>query len=775
MRAKDDENGLPPSVADELDLLGRVRGHLLGSGTDGRADRDYDEELIQLRDAIGEARPEDVPPLVEQMTRLQALKSQRGAGEDVPLDPDSPYFGHLRLVEDEGARDVLLGKHTYLRPEEGIRIVDWRNAPVSRMYYVYDEGDDYEEEFGGRTRRGRVAARRSVTIENGALRRVASQQGIHTLKDGAWIRLEGGGSRLAGGQGSSVRAGGLRPLRGRLGVDADGVERRDKHLPEISALLDREQFELITDPVSDLIVVQGSAGSGKTTVGLHRIAFLAYQNPKRFRPRRMMVVTLNPALADYISGVLPALGVRGVRVVSLEHWAHQQRRRHVRGLPTRVSEWTPSVVSRLKKHPAMTSILAEIVERHDERLGEGLLDAVRGMPDARRVEAAWRGLGNGSLYRRRRRLERWLNGKAMIGGDRGRRLDRRTARAAAVVLSRTERGEDDVVSDWSDLLTDREALGEAFAFHAPGEFSEGQLDEVHRWCVAQHERLLETPVDEPDGVDGRTEREPPELDAEDDALLLRLHQLERGPLRGSGPGGRLTYEHLMVDEVQDMSPLEVAVLLDTVARGGPVTLAGDTAQRISRESGFDDWDTLLGDLGLDAARIEPLRIAYRSTAEVMRVAREILGPLAGEAPVARRHGAEVEVHRFTETGQAVDFLGAALRELAAREPLANVAVIARHPAQAADYHRGLRKAEVPRLELIVDQGFSFAPGVEVTDVRQVKGLEFDYVVLVEVNAGSYPDNEEARHLLHVGATRAAHQLWMITTSRPSPLIPPRLL
>ena len=175
------------------------------------------------------------------------------------------------------------------------------------------------------------------------------------------------------------------------------------------------------------------------------------------------------------------------------------------------------------------------------------------------------------------------------------------------------------------------------------------------------------------------------------------------------------------------------------------------------------------------ARIEPLKIAYRSTVEIMKVAREVLGPYCGEESEAYRHGAEVEVHQFSDPGQAVDFIGTGLRDLAAREPLANVAVIARHKAQARLYFDGLKKAEVPRLELITDQDFSFTPGVEVTDVRQVKGLEFDYVIMVEVNADSYPDNEESRHLLHVGITRAAHQIWLLTTAAPSPLIPDRLV
>ncbi len=62
-----------------------------------------------------------------------------------------------------------------------------------------------------------------------------------------------------------------------------------------------------------------------------------------------------------------------------------------------------------------------------------------------------------------------------------------------------------------------------------------------------------------------------------------------------------------------------------------------------------------------------------------------------------------------------------------------------------------------------------------TDVRQVKGLEFDYVVLVDVTDNAYPDDDEARHLLHIGSTRAAHQLWIVTAGKPSPLLPKELL
>jgi DNA helicase-2/ATP-dependent DNA helicase PcrA len=101
-------------------------------------------------------------------------------------------------------------------------------------------------------------------------------------------------------------------------------------------------------------------------------------------------------------------------------------------------------------------------------------------------------------------------------------------------------------------------------------------------------------------------------------------------------------------------------------------------------------------------------------------------------------------------------------------------VIARHPEQARLYHEALVAAEVPNVRLVAAQDFSFRPGIDVTDVRQTKGLEFDIVVLLEANEESYPDNDHARRMLHVAMTRGAHQLWVTYTGTPSPLLPPYL-
>jgi DNA helicase-2/ATP-dependent DNA helicase PcrA len=129
------------------------------------------------------------------------------------------------------------------------------------------------------------------------------------------------------------------------------------------------------------------------------------------------------------------------------------------------------------------------------------------------------------------------------------------------------------------------------------------------------------------------------------------------------------------------------------------------------------------------------------------------------------------MHRFPDVGAAVAFLGESLRDLSLSEPRASVAVITREPERADLYYQGLQRAEVPRLSRVQNQDFSFKPGVEVTDIRQVKGLEFDYIILVDVTAGNYPVDDESRHLLHIGATRAAHQLWIVAAGEPSRLLP----
>jgi DNA helicase-2/ATP-dependent DNA helicase PcrA len=675
---------LPTAVAEEERLLKVVLSALQRAAAP-RATEDYDAELLRLRDSLAEERlPEDQASLLEQMDRVSHLAAQRARVNLAGVDGDSPYFGHLRLEDEHGRRDVLIGKSTCIIGS--VRIVDWRNAPISRIFYQYREGDDYALEIAGREVEGRVLLRRTVTISRGVLLRVATPEQTYLRGEAGWSELGAAAPALRGGSGSAARPDRTRPVLG----TADGSRRIrvDKHLPEIASLLDPEQFALITRPDSGLVAIQGSAGSGKTTVALHRVAYLAFQNPQRFAPHRSLVVVLSPGLAAYISQVLPALGVSGVTVATFESWASELRQRHFPESPRAYAEDTPAVVSRLKRHTALLPMLA----------------------DAARTAAGQRPL---DLF--------------------------------------------------DELFTNRSWLGEGFSRHAPGAFRDAELDPVHDWCRRQHFTRV-------DGG-GPNEDDIATLDAEDDTILLYLYQLLVGPLRYRRDQS-LRYAHLVVDEVQDFSPLELRVLFGAVPAGQPITLAGDVAQQVVDSSDFGDWGRALEALGQGGVRVSPLRVSYRSTAPIMEAAHAVLGPLApAEPPAAARPGAPVELFRFAGYGEAFAFLSEALQELTLAEPSASVAILTSDAGRADHAYAALARADLPGLRRVREYDFSFAPGVEVTDIRQAKGLEFDYVITLDVDTLHFPESDAARRLLHVGMTRAAHQCWLVSVGTPSRILP----
>jgi DNA helicase-2/ATP-dependent DNA helicase PcrA len=802
-------------VSEELACLTRVQDHLReraqkpSERPGSAASADYESRLLDLRDQISSARLEDVPPLVQEMERLQSLMVHRRDTTVVTVDPRSPYFGRLVIEEGPKRREVLIGRGTYLDTKSGVRIVDWRDAPVSRLYYRYEEGDDYDEVFGDREVTGLIKTRRSLSIIETELRRITSPQGTFVRGKDGFRRVESQAYKLTGGAGTAIRAE-QHHRPGKLGIGSDGGE--DKHLREITALIDPRQFDLITRSDAGLVVIQGGAGSGKTTIGLHRLAYLAFQDTRRFRPDKMLVIVFNDALARYVARVLPALGIEGVAIRTYEDWVRRIRQGLYPRLPSSYREDTPSVVSRFKKHP----LLLRLIDQHVSRLANQVTERLAKLTaDAGELgEKLQSGWAKGAERPLGHRLHALI---AQTESDAAKALPTDVRIGVERIGRAMLRSTRDVPATWAEILSDRSVLGESVDKLAPGSFTPGELDRVVAWCSARSAEIvgeidarreerdeMRARRDEDDdgdkgrkrgrrdeedddrgeddddemrrGIDGLDLAEGAKLDPEDDTLLLRLHQRLRGPLtRGKLSKDPIVYEHILVDEAQDLSPVELAVVLETTSAARSITLSGDVQQRLMMDNGFSDWKTVLGELRLSHVEVEPLKLSYRSTKPIIDFSRAVLGPLASaDAPVATREGAPVDLFSHGHTGDAVATLAEALRELMQSEPQASVAVITRYPEQADLYFGGLHRAEVPYLRRVAEQDFSFKAGVDVTDVRQVKGLEFDYVVIVEASESSYPDDDEARHLLHIAATRAAHQLWLFAVGRPSPLIPQEL-
>jgi DNA helicase-2/ATP-dependent DNA helicase PcrA len=654
------------------------------------------KELERLRELMisgGEAK--DASTLLEQYHHQSAILQQlQKAGPPVRVDPESPYFAHLRLKENGAVRDLCLGKATCLA--RGVRIVDWRDAPISKIFYRYSQGEDFDEEISGRVRIGEVALRRMVRIRAGRLERIQAPEGDFLADPSApevWIHRDAERPRLTGGEAASVRAHAQGEAgERRLGSDTSGrLSRADKHLPEITGLIDPDQFDLITRPSAGFLVVRGNAGSGKTTVALHRVAYLAYDDP-RIDSSDTMVVMFSRALSNYVKHVLPSLGLSQVRIVTYPEWIAAERRRHFRRLPGRVRGDAPSIVQRLKLHPILAAALETQVAR---------------IPG----------------------LDRW----------------------------------EQALDDWASVLTLEPLLKETRDRVAPGAFSNQEIEKFVEWNRARVDEIYAHLAGEEDS--GAL------LDPEDDAVLMRAWQLRVGPLQTKGHRP-LRFRHVVLDEVQDFSPLEVQVLLGCLGPKPNITLAGDTQQHVMQNSGFTSWSEFFRHLGVAGAEVETLRISYRSSQEIVFFAHSLLGGLSEDDdwPTATRSGPPVELFQFEHRGECVAFLADALRELRQVEPMANVAVLSPSAESSLGYFEALGRCEIPGLRHVRDQDFSFVAGIEITEIEQVKGLEFDYVILVDVDAGNYRDVPSARRLLHVGATRAIHQLWLMATGLPSPII-----
>ena len=672
-----------PIIAEEEEVLSDIRTRLLENPLAIRASSEVDiaKEIRLLQSQLGTAKEEDKAAMFQQIDHLASLLDQvRLQSETKDVDPDSPYFAHMRLQEGKRSRDVFLGRATRL--SHGIRIVDWRNAPISKLFYRYEEGDEYAEEMANRVREGIVTVRRTMHIEQGALQRVDAPDQTWVKTKGSWTELSPDAQQLSGGQGSALRSGSRQSAQ----LGSGEKLRADKHLPDIAALIDPEQFELITGPQSGVVVLRGAAGTGKTTVALHRIAYLCYAHRRKFPPSQILVVVWGRAMRDYVAHVLPALGVDGVQVTTWEHWARKQVRRHYPRLPGAISDDTPEPVVRLKLHPGVAEALSRLCAENPN-----------------------------------------------------------------------DRSPDTALEDWGRLITDKALIAQAMG----DDISEQALERALTWCTAQWNAVSAWWEGERD-ADAR-------LDPEDDALLLRAWQMRVGPLR-SHKKQPMQNAHMVLDEVQDFSPVEVQVLLETTSKQRSVTLAGDTRQHITQHAGFSSWSDFLERIGVASTALNTLAVSYRSTHPITNFAVSVLEDEHAPARTLR-NGPPVELFRFSDHGACVAFLSSALRKLTDNESLANIAVLTPDEELADIYFDGLHSAEVPDVRRVRDQQFAFKPGIDVVPAKEIKGLEFDYVVIVEASAAYWRDTPHHRRLMHVAATRAVHQLWLTSVGTPSSILP----
>jgi DNA helicase II / ATP-dependent DNA helicase PcrA len=622
-------------------------------------------------------------PLRSRLARVQALwDAARRAwpGQAVAA------FAHLRVRTGGRLRDVLLGARAASHGD--LVLVDWRTAPLSEALFGYEEGEDYEITLPDRTLEGTVVEQNLLRGHDGALVEVLTPEDRLWRDDGPW--------RTA----SRPSFAGLHPR--------DAATRRRA---EAAVVLDEHQRAAVERPPTAATLVLGEAGFGKTTVALHRLAWLAAQREPSERAKGWaLVVVPTEGLRRLSARLLARLSVPGVEVVTFASFIIGQARAVFADLPPRLGrDATPAVV-RLKRHGTVAEVVPAVAE---------------GTPAMHAVER-----GRLPPYATRRHL-------LHLWGDR--ELVQRIMIAA----------------------------GDAIPTHAAGELLHHTRVQFSRTTEHTMRHVDAERLRTVDGLaidEGTPKQDAETVDLEDLPVLFAINHAMTGT--DATPAGALhTYDHVVVDEAQELAPLELAVLGRAVAPGGGLTVAGDEHQQVDESACFSGWDGAMAHLGRPAHDRVVLRESYRSPPAVEALARGLLDPAVAPRPAAdpalawSRHGSPVHLALALARG---------LRELRDRDPSASVAVILRHDEAARRLHGALARAVTIRL--VLDGEFTLAPGACVTTLAQVKGLEFSHVVIPDASAASYPDDPRSRRALYVAVTRAMHQVWLCTEGAWSPLL-----
>ena len=708
-----------------------------------------DREIAELEQETGAKAGEhgDVrvieDPTVDDETSLFLFRIKLDRLRELAMSAGQAYFARLDYIPDgEDNVTYYLGRWGVLEPDtlEPV-VVDWR-SPVANLYYAGQPGRvDYETPDGHVT--GELTLKRMLTVSGREL------QGIFDTD-------------------IATKDAYLQSVLGSTTSD---------RLKEIVTTIQAEQNVVIRHPLGKDLLVQGVAGSGKTTIALHRIAYLLYTYRNTLNPERMMILAPNPMFLSYISAVLPDLGVERVIQTTFARWCEQ-----VMGKPGLKIKMADHMADRLMpgkdeqdlKQRCLrlkgSSEMADRVERfleawqteiipedglvlngirlyNREDLEVILLKQLKHFPLAKRINEL-------KKYVRKRlndvceqvrtnirrnvdlRLDKLL-GTMPDGEERrlrvGRLLDARDQQLQAV---------DRLAADYLDHFT------ELFPSMKPADIYKTFLER----CP---ERELLTPTLE-ELKEGR-------IGTEDLAIVCLLCDgitgLRKNVLR-----------HIVIDECQDFSPCQLR-LLKKVYPVATVTAVGDLTQGIREDEGTRNWQEWMQPVFGGEASFAQLVTSYRNTVEIMEAAAETAAhyPIPGvdRARPVLRHGAPVEKALY-RTVKERDLMIAETVNGWKDEGYRNIAVTVKTPKEAAELYKALKK-ELP-VSLITEKNEEYAGGLLIIPATLIKGMEFDCVLIADASAEVFPDDEYLSRVLYVMMTRPLHCLKLLAENEFSPLL-----
>jgi len=597
---------------------------------------------------------------------------------------ESPYFGRIDFSE-KGQHDSIplyIGVHSFFDESTGANLIhDWR-APISSMFYDFELGEAFYLAPAGKVE-GNISLKRQYRIRRGKME--------YMLENASNVYDELLQQELS-------RA-------------------SDNKMKNIVATIQRDQNPIVRNETSRVLIIQGVAGSGKTSIALHRIAFLLYRFKDTISADNILIISPNKVFADYIANVLPELGEEKIPEMGME-------------------ELAAKVLDKYQFQTFFEQIVL-LLEKNDK----GLRDRIQFKSSA-------------ELLTKLDQYLVYINNEYFVPAD--------------IVVSRSPVPAWFIKEKFESFH--RLPLMKRFAFIAqaiedniryyykkdvsPAERKE-ILSEVTKMFRITNLRLLYK-----DFYAWLGRPELLKMTARSKYEYADVFPLIYLKLRLEGYQAFENVKHLLVDEMQDYSPVQYAVL----SRLFPCnkTILGDANQKVSI-LGSSTAEAIKGIL--QDADVVKLRRSYRSTFEITSFAQQILPD--SDLIAMERHGEKPLLQGYPNEMEEVRSVSEHIKNFK-KTGYHSMGLICKTPQQADWLYEQINgvRASVTK---ITDQSAAYTSGIVITTVHLSKGLEFDKVIVPFITSQNYK-TELDKHLLYIACTRAMHQLELSYSKTPSKFI-----
>ena len=644
------------SVKDHVDTLAEYKDYIWSN-------KDIDpHEIRSMRESILNhfALGESVINKRKRLTKILAI----------------PYFGRIDFLEKKENSKVMptyIGIHTFYDPESRATLIhDWR-APVSSMFYDHELGEAGYRSPSGEIK-GEISLKRQYRIRGGKMEFMI--ESALTVHDDI--------------------------LQKELSSNAD-----DK-MKNIVATIQREQNRIIRNEDIRTLIIQGVAGSGKTSIALHRIAYLLYTFRDSISSKDILIVSPNKVFSDYISNVLPELGEETVPETSMEQilsgvLEHKYKYQTYFGLVNELLEKPSSSLIDRIAYKASFGFISELDKfiLHIENTYFKAADV---------------------------KLTKYITIPAPFIEEQYLRFNRYPIRRRFDAMADYMLDMLKIQYTFTVTTTGRNLLKKEIRLMFAGNNDIQVYKDFFKWTNNPGMFKMRK---------GHT------LEYSDLAPLAYLHLALEG--NGNQP---FRVKHLLIDEMQDYSPIQYKVIQKLFPCRK--TVLGDAGQSVN-PYGSSTAETI--QKSLTASEIMKLCKSYRSTFEITDFAQKI-HPNAELEPVAR-HGEKPQILQF---GSAVEELSGIMGLISTyrKSGYKSLGIICKTEQQAREMADVL-KSYANDISFLSSQSSAFVQGIVITSAHMAKGLEFDEVIIPQTDERNYR-SEIDKSMLYVAVTRAMHRL-----------------